>query len=85
MRYTVQLTRSAARELRKVAEPYHKSIVLALRELENEPRPKSCKKLSGTRGFYRIRVGPFRVIYEVADMVKLVSVERIADRKEAYR
>lgn len=83
--YTVELTRSAARELRKITEPYHGAIVRALRSLEQDPRPEGCKKLVGTKSLYRIRIGPYRAIYEVADKIKLVTVERIADRKEAYR
>lgn len=83
--YAVELTRSAARELGRVAEPYHKAIVSALRGLENDPRPAGCKKLSGTRNLYRIRIGPYRAVYEVTDKIKLVSVERIAHRKDAYR
>lgn len=84
MSYAVELTRSAARELGRVAEPYHSAITGALRGLERDPRPDGCKKLSGTKNLYRIRIGPHRAV-EVTDKIKLVSVERIAHRKDAYR
>lgn len=85
MSYTVELSRSATRELRRVPEPYHTSIVRVLRGLEEEPRPSGCKKLAGATGLFRVRVGVYRIIYEVSDRIKLIVVERIADRKDAYK
>ncbi len=85
MKYSVEISRSAARDLRKVPEPYHTKIVGALQALENEPRPHGCKKLLGGFDLYRIRVGVYRVIYEITDKIKLVVIERIADRKDVYR
>lgn len=85
MSYTVELTRAAVRELRSVPPPFHDAIVRALRGLETEPRPAGCKKLSGYAGLWRIRVGNYRVLYEISDKIRLVSVERIANRKDAYR
>lgn len=85
MSYRVILARPAVRELRRVPSPYHDAIVRALRGLETEPRPAGCKKLSGATDLYRIRVGVYRMLYEITDRIKLVSVERIAHRREAYR
>lgn len=53
--------------------------------MEKEPRPRGCKKLAGATALYRVRVGVYRIIYEVSDRIKLIVVERIADRKEAYK
>ena len=85
MSYRVELVRSAVRELRRVPEPYHSAITRALRNLEQDPRPAGCKKLAGGSGQWRIRVGPYRIIYEIHDTIRLVRVERVADRKDAYR
>lgn len=85
MSYRVVMARSAARELRRIVDPYHDAIVRALRGLERDPRPSGCKKLKGMEHLYRIRVGPYRVLYLIEDTIKLVSVERVADRKDAYR
>ncbi len=85
MKYSVELTRSAARDLRKVPEPYHGKIVTALEALGTDPRPKGCKKLAGGFHLYRIRIGSYRVIYEISNKIKLILVERIADRKDVYR
>ena len=73
------------RELRQVPMPYHDAITRALVKLEAQPRPHGCKKLVGGSGQWRIRVGPYRVIYEIQDVIRLVRVERVSDRKDAYR
>ena len=53
--------------------------------LANDPRPSGCKKLQGSDNEYRIRIGNYRVIYTIADVVKIVTIIKIADRKDAYR
>ena len=53
--------------------------------LADEPRPRGCKKLAGHKDLWRIRIGNYRVIYFIGDAVKLVRVEKVSDRKEAYR
>jgi mRNA interferase RelE/StbE len=54
-------------------------------ELYNEPRPHNAKKLTGSGSRWRIRVGDYRVLYEIDAVRKLVKVYRIAHRKEVYR
>ena len=85
MSYRVDLTRAAVRELRRVPKPFHDAIVRALRGLEEVPRPAGCRKLAGYEGLWRIRVGSYRVLDGISDTIRLISVERIADRKDAYR
>ncbi|MFY9609555.1 MAG: type II toxin-antitoxin system RelE/ParE family toxin [Blastocatellia bacterium] len=53
--------------------------------LANDPRPSGCKKLKGPIGTWRIRVGNYRVLYEVDDLKKQVTVLGVLPRKEAYR
>jgi mRNA interferase RelE/StbE len=53
-------------------------------QLENEPRPTGCINLKDKNG-YRIRIGNYRILYEIDDLGKVVSVFKIAHRKEAYR
>jgi mRNA interferase RelE/StbE len=53
--------------------------------LSKEPRPSGCKKLQGSENEYRIRIGNYRVIYTVADVVRIVTIIKIAHRKDAYR
>jgi mRNA-degrading endonuclease RelE of RelBE toxin-antitoxin system/predicted RNase H-like HicB family nuclease len=59
------LTGAAQKELDKLPKKSAAKILEALRELRDEPRPHGCKKLVGTKNTFRIRVGDYRVVYEV--------------------
>jgi mRNA interferase RelE/StbE len=52
--------------------------------LGNAPRPAGCKKLKGYKDQWRVRVGDWRVVYIIDDAAKLVSITRIAHRREVY-
>ena len=60
-------------------------MVAVLQELADSPRPKGVKKLVGQENEWRIRVGDYRVLYEVDDATRIVKIFRIAHRREAYR
>ncbi len=53
--------------------------------LAENPRPPGCEKLSGTENRWRVRVGDYRIIYEVYDNRLVVLVIRIGHRREIYR
>ena len=55
-----------------------------LEKLEASPRPPGCKKLKGADKEWRIRVGDYRIVYEIDDAAKTVDVTRIAHRREVY-
>jgi len=57
----------------------------AIRALAAHPRPPGCKKLAGNADYYRIRVGDYRVLYDVRDRDVLVLVIKTGHRREAYR
>jgi len=59
-------------------------IDLKILALAEDPRPPGCKKLRGYKDQWRIRVGDWRVLYAVDDAVKLVSITRVAHRREVY-
>jgi mRNA interferase RelE/StbE len=60
-------------------------LLVAIEGLENEPRPSGCKKLEGALGAYRVRVGDFRIIYQVRDGELVVLVLKIGNRRDVYR
>jgi mRNA interferase RelE/StbE len=82
--YRVEILRSAQRQLGKVDRQDRPGVIHAIRALANDPRPPGCKKLSG-RPAWRIRVGVYRVIYEIHDDRMLVLVVAIGHRKDVYR
>lgn len=53
--------------------------------LETEPRPHGVKAMAGHRGLFRIRVGDYRILYEIDDEAAVVTVTRIRQRGSAYR
>lgn len=83
-RYRVDLTSKARRQLSVLPKDVQKRIDLRLLALAGNPRPAGVKKLQG-QDRYRIRVGDYRVIYQIQDEVLLVLVVEIAHRREAYR
>jgi len=52
--------------------------------LAQNPRPSGCKKLTGHKALWRIRIGSYRVIYYIGDAIRLVRIEKVSDRKDAY-
>jgi mRNA interferase RelE/StbE len=60
-------------------------VAAALRSLAKDPRPIGSRKLARTKHDWRIRVGDYRVIYEIADSIRVVRVYRVRHRREAYR
>ncbi|HVE95667.1 MAG TPA: type II toxin-antitoxin system RelE/ParE family toxin [Pseudonocardiaceae bacterium] len=57
----------------------------AIIALTNNPRPAGVKKLVGSRSDWRIRIGEYRIIYEIDDTAKSVTVVQVAHRRDAYR
>jgi mRNA interferase RelE/StbE len=56
-----------------------------LRALENDARPPGCVKLQGGDELYRVRVGDYRIIYQIQDTVLVVLVVQIGNRRDIYR
>jgi len=83
-RYTVVLTKSAEKELYKLPLEVIPKIVSALKGLEENPRPEGCKKLKGFKNLWRIRIGNYRAIYSIEEIVLLVDVRDIGNRKDIY-
>jgi mRNA interferase RelE/StbE len=83
--YTVELSNPAKKDLAKLSPENQIRITKALRKLAQDPRPMGVEKLQGEQNAYRIRVGDYRVLYEIHDTVLLVLVFRVRHRKEVYR
>jgi mRNA interferase RelE/StbE len=83
MAYSLNFSKQALKELEKINEPYYSSIKQAIINLTENPRPQGCKKLRGRDG-YRIRVGNYRVIYDIFDAKLIVDIITLGHRKDIY-
>ena len=84
MRYSVDILRSAQKQLSKIDRQDQPRIIAGIKSLADTPRPPGCKKLSG-RPAWRIRIGSYRVIYEIDDSCLRVLVVATGHRKEIYQ
>jgi mRNA interferase RelE/StbE len=83
--YRVLLERGAERDLSRLSSEVHDRVIAALQALALDPRLPGCRKLTGSKNDWRIRVGDFRVVYEIADQIRIVRVNRVRHRREVYR
>jgi len=85
MNYTVELRPVAERAPRKLKDlAIRQRVNDALPALEDEPRPHAVVKLSGTVNEWRIRMGDYRIIYEIDDEERRVTILRIAHLRQVY-
>jgi mRNA interferase RelE/StbE len=82
--YALFIERRAQRSLSRIVAKDRDRISGAIRRLADEPRPRGVKKLSG-RDAWRIRVGDYRVLYEIHDERLVILVVDIGHRREIYR
>ena len=80
----IQLSKKAAKELDKIPEPIFSNLRRKIGVLSQNPTPTNSKRLANWAG-YRLRVGDYRILYEVESEKKMVIIYRIAHRKDAYR
>lgn len=83
VKYSITLSKRAQKQLDKLSDYLASPVIRAIQNLANDPRPQGYKKLKGRDG-YRIRIGDYRVIYEVYDSILLVDVIELGNRKEIY-
>lgn len=84
MSYRIDFTTAAARQVKKLPRPARDRILGAIEGLTDDPRPHGARKLVGEQTSWRIRVGDYRVIYDVFDAQLTITVVRAAHRREAY-
>lgn len=81
--YAIRISKAAQKELDKLSDKLAEPILHAIADLAFDPRPYGYKKLKGLNG-YRIRVGDYRIIYEIKDNLLLVKVINVGHRKDIY-
>ena len=83
--YRLEWRRSATKDLRHIAAVDLPRIVAAVEALADNPFPPGCTKLSGSERSYRIRLGDYRILYDVFSGRLLIEVVKIGHRKDVYR
>ena len=83
--YRVLLERSAEKDLARLSSEIHERVIASIQALAMNPRPPRCRKLVGSINDWRIRVGDYRIIYQIADDIRVVRVNRVRHRREVYR
>ena len=84
MKYELFIEKAALKELSKIPSKEQSRIITSIKNLTEEPRPPGVKKLTG-REAWRIRIGNYRIIYEIQDDKLVVLVVHIGHRKDIYR
>ena len=83
--YSVEWDTKAIKEIEALERKERKKILERVAKLGTTPRPPGCKKLHDKESAYRIRVGDYRVIYQIRDSQLLVLVVRVGNRRDVYR
>ena len=84
-RYNVEIARRAVKAIAQLQRAEQQRVRAAIDLLADEPRPPGCVALAGEESVYRVRVGDYRIVYEVIDDRLVIHVVRVAHRREAYR
>jgi mRNA interferase RelE/StbE len=81
--YTLQYKKKAIKALVKINEPYYSALINAIDALAENPRPYGYTKLTGRDG-YRIRVGTYRIIYDILDDMLIIEIVNVGSRGDVY-
>jgi mRNA interferase RelE/StbE len=84
-RYSVEIARRALKAVAALPRGEQQRARAAIDLLADNPRPPGCTKLTGEDDAYRVRVGVYRIVYEVLDDRLLVHVVRVGHRRDVYR
>lgn len=83
--YAITFAQSARRELERLPGNVVKRVFLHIENLALNPRPPGCRKIEGAVRLWRVRVGDYRVVYEISDEERVVDVIAVRHRSQAYR
>jgi mRNA interferase RelE/StbE len=84
--YEIDWTTAALREVRKLDHQVARRVLVAVSKLATQPRPAGSRPIAGQpSGMMRLRVGDYRVIYQIEDERIVITIVRVAHRREAYR
>lgn len=85
MRYSIEVKRSATKVLKKIPKVDQKRIIKKIDSLATQLPNPNTTKMKGNNPFHKIRVGDYRVIYEIQDDILLILILKIGHRKDIYK
>lgn len=84
MSYQVNLPKTVQKQLNSLPQELKQRILKTLVHLQEEPRAVNSLQMKGGQGF-RLRVGDYRVLYDIDDISQIINMRRIGHRREIYR
>jgi len=85
MSYEIIIPKPVQKQLKQLTPKIYPKIIEKISKLANEPRPVGAKKLTGMESEYRIRIGDYRVRYEIDDKTQLIIILSCRHRRDAYK
>jgi mRNA interferase RelE/StbE len=82
--YQLRIKRSAEADLRRLPEPLFKRINERILALRDDPRPPGVRKLQGQAEGWCIRVGDYRIVYQIDNVECAVTIVRVRHRRDVY-
>ncbi len=83
--YRIEIKSSAAKELEKLPRKMIPRVVAIIKGLADNPYPQGVRKLAGFEHTYRVRVGDYRILYDIFEKKLIIEIIRIRQRKDAYK
>jgi mRNA interferase RelE/StbE len=84
MSYQVNLPKTVQKQLNALPQELKQRILKSIVQLQEDPRPANSLQMKGGQGF-RLRIGDYRVLYDIDDISKFINLRRIGHRREIYR
>ena len=85
MTFRIEFTKSAAKELRNIPKSAQKRIAKKIDALNENPSDPTQTKMKGNNPFHRMRVGNYRIVYEIQDDILRILIIKIGHRKDVYK
>lgn len=83
--YKIYIERTAERDLKNLSAKIFRKVVSGIRALNKNPRPTNSKKIVTSKNDWRIRIGNYRIIYEINEKDKVIRIMWVRHRKDVYR
>ena len=82
--YSVHFKRSTIKEIEDLEDSIMNRVIDKLELLKDNPRPEGCRKIKSSQDLWRIRVGEYRIIYQIDDQDQKLTIRSIKHRSKAY-